>query len=56
MRVADPPGELPATMAAWVIREETQGEPRDAFKLEEIAKHRAVRKVWARLMREEPQA
>ena len=30
------PGELPATMAAWVIREETQGEPRDAFKLEEI--------------------
>ncbi len=30
------PGTLPATMAAWVIREETQGEPRDAFKLEEI--------------------
>jgi len=30
------PGELPATMAAWVIREETQGEPIDAFKLEEI--------------------
>jgi crotonyl-CoA carboxylase/reductase len=30
------PGSLPETMAAWVIREETQGEPRDAFKLEEI--------------------
>ncbi|HEV2768603.1 MAG TPA: crotonyl-CoA carboxylase/reductase [Solirubrobacteraceae bacterium] len=30
------PGELPATMAAWVIREERQGEPRDAFQLEEI--------------------
>jgi crotonyl-CoA carboxylase/reductase len=30
------PGTLPDTMAAWVIREETQGEPQDAFKLEEI--------------------
>lgn len=30
------PGELPGKMAAWVIREETQGEPREAFKLEEI--------------------
>ena len=30
------PGELPEKMAAWVIREETQGEPVDAFKLEEI--------------------
>src|SRR3954469_11618630 len=30
------PGELPATMAAWVIREEREGEPRDAFQLEEI--------------------
>ncbi|MGH2741379.1 MAG: crotonyl-CoA carboxylase/reductase, partial [Thermoleophilaceae bacterium] len=30
------PGALPKTMAAWVIREETQGEPRDAFQLEEI--------------------
>ena len=30
------PGTLPETMAAWVIREETQGEPRDAFNLEEI--------------------
>ena len=30
------PGELPATMAAWVIREERQGEPRDAFQVEEI--------------------
>ena len=30
------PGELPPTMAAWVIREERQGEPVDAFQLEEI--------------------
>ena len=30
------PGELPATMAAWVIREEREGEPRDAFQIEEI--------------------
>ncbi len=30
------PGELPDTMAAWVIREERQGEPEDAFQLEEI--------------------
>jgi crotonyl-CoA carboxylase/reductase len=30
------PGELPPTMAAWVIREERFGEPRDAFQLEEI--------------------
>ncbi len=30
------PGELPEKMAAWVIREERQGEPIDAFQLEEI--------------------
>src|SRR6185295_2613755 len=30
------PGELPPTMAAWVIREEREGEPLDAFQLEEI--------------------
>jgi crotonyl-CoA carboxylase/reductase len=30
------PGELPEKMAAWVIRAETEGEPNDAFKLEEI--------------------
>jgi crotonyl-CoA carboxylase/reductase len=30
------PGQLPATMAAWVIREEREGEPKDAFQLEEI--------------------
>ncbi len=30
------PGELPATMAAWVIREERLGEPLEAFQLEEI--------------------
>jgi crotonyl-CoA carboxylase/reductase len=30
------PGELPATMAAWVIRQEREGEPNDAFQLEQI--------------------
>ena len=30
------PGELPATMTAWVIRQEREGEPTDAFQLEEI--------------------
>jgi crotonyl-CoA carboxylase/reductase len=30
------PGELPAQMAAWVIREERFGEPKDAFQIEEI--------------------
>jgi crotonyl-CoA carboxylase/reductase len=30
------PGVLPTTMAAWVIREERLGEPRDAFQLEEV--------------------
>ena len=30
------PGELPATMAAWVIREERFGEPIDAFQIEEM--------------------
>lgn len=34
--VSTEPGELPATMAAWVIREDRFGEPRDAFQLEEI--------------------
>jgi crotonyl-CoA carboxylase/reductase len=30
------PGTLPETMAAWVIREEREGEPKDAFQIEEI--------------------
>ncbi|MDE3071055.1 MAG: zinc-binding dehydrogenase, partial [Acidobacteriota bacterium] len=30
------PGELPDRMAAWVIREERQGEPKDAFQVEDI--------------------
>src|ERR1700704_5641615 len=30
------PGELPKTMAAWVIRQEREGEPKDAFQIEEI--------------------
>ena len=34
--VSTEPGELPEKMTAWVIREERQGEPRDAFQLEEI--------------------
>ena len=34
--VSTEPGELPETMAAWVIREDRLGEPTDAFKLEEI--------------------
>jgi crotonyl-CoA carboxylase/reductase len=35
-RVDTEPGELPKTMAAWVIRPEREGEPKDAFQLEEI--------------------
>ncbi len=35
-KVDTEPGELPETMAAWVIREERQGEPRDAFQVEEV--------------------
>jgi crotonyl-CoA carboxylase/reductase len=35
-RVETEPGKLPRTMAAWVIREEREGEPMDAFQLEEI--------------------
>jgi crotonyl-CoA carboxylase/reductase len=35
-RVDTEPGELPAAMAAWVIRQEREGEPVDAFQLEEI--------------------
>jgi crotonyl-CoA carboxylase/reductase len=35
-RIDTEPGELPATMAAWVIREERFGEPKDAFQVEEI--------------------
>lgn len=34
--VTEEPGTLPKTMAAWVIREERFGEPRDAIQLEEI--------------------
>src|SRR4051794_11930140 len=30
------PGKLPETMAAWVIREDREGEPKDAFQVEEI--------------------
>src|SRR5690349_16906708 len=30
------PGALPETMAAWVIRQEREGEPKDAFQLEQI--------------------
>ncbi len=34
--VATEPGTLPETMTAWVIRQDREGEPRDAFQLEEI--------------------
>ena len=34
--VSTEPGELPPTMTAWVIREEREGEPIDAFQLEEV--------------------
>jgi crotonyl-CoA carboxylase/reductase len=34
--VAVDPGTLPETMTAWVIRQEREGEPIDAFQLEEI--------------------
>jgi crotonyl-CoA carboxylase/reductase len=30
------PGELPKTMTAWVIRKDREGEPKDAFQIEEI--------------------
>ncbi|MGB7587467.1 MAG: crotonyl-CoA carboxylase/reductase, partial [Solirubrobacterales bacterium] len=30
------PGTLPDTMAAWVIRQEREGEPKEAFQLEQI--------------------
>ena len=30
------PGELPETMAAWVIRAEREGEPKSAFEVEEV--------------------
>ncbi len=35
-KVETEPGELPATMAAWVIRSERLGEPKDAFQVEEV--------------------
>ncbi len=35
-KVETQPGELPEKMTAWVIREEREGEPKDAFALEEI--------------------
>src|SRR5213594_3757170 len=30
------PGTLPETMAAWVIRQEREGQPSEAFQLEEV--------------------
>src|SRR5688500_16907843 len=35
-RVSTEPGELPDTMAAWVIRQEREGKPLDAFQIEEM--------------------
>src|SRR5919199_1072315 len=34
--VGTEPGTLPETMAAWVIRQEREGEPTDAFQIEEV--------------------
>src|SRR5437764_10109721 len=34
--VGTEPGTLPETMAAWVIRQEREGEPTDAFQVEEV--------------------
>jgi crotonyl-CoA carboxylase/reductase len=34
--VSAEPGTLPEKMAAWVIRQDREGEPKDAFQLEEI--------------------
>jgi crotonyl-CoA carboxylase/reductase len=34
--ISTEPGQLPATMAAWVIRAERFGEPRTAFQIEEM--------------------
>ncbi len=34
--VSTEPGELPPTMTAWVIRQEREGEPIEAFQLEEV--------------------
>src|SRR3954466_8022894 len=45
------PGELPATMAAWVIRQEREGEPVDAFQIEEIEiPEPGAFEVWVRVM------
>src|ERR687895_2911050 len=35
-RVSTGPGELPDTMAAWVIREDRLGPPLEAFQIEEM--------------------
>ncbi|MBA3300762.1 MAG: crotonyl-CoA carboxylase/reductase [Thermoleophilaceae bacterium] len=36
-QISTEPGTLPETMTAWVIRQDREGEPTDAFQLEEIA-------------------
>src|SRR3954449_6396227 len=45
------PGELPPTMAAWVIRQEREGDPVDAFQIEEIEiPEPGAFEVWVRVM------
>jgi crotonyl-CoA carboxylase/reductase len=45
------PGTLPDTMAAWVIRQEREGEPIDAFQLEQIeVPHPGAFEVIVRVM------
>ncbi len=49
--VSTEPGELPPTMTAWVIRQEREGEPIEAFQLEEIeVPEPAAVKVIVRVM------
>src|SRR6059058_1547212 len=45
------PGEMPETMAAWVIRQEREGDPVDAFQIEEIEiPEPGAFEVWVRVM------
>lgn len=45
------PGELPATMAAWAIREDRLGEPKDAIQLEQVdVPHPGAFEVTIRVM------
>ncbi|MBA2506733.1 MAG: crotonyl-CoA carboxylase/reductase [Thermoleophilaceae bacterium] len=50
-QISTEPGTLPDTMTAWVIRQEREGEPTDAFQLEEIeVPHPGAFEVVVRVM------